>query len=422
MNLKIFSLRLVIVVLFLITQAFSMAFAFGSDEYIGQFETTLVAHKENLERIIFKVATKDGLRGLNNLSDTVHISTNRLQNPTGQSSLVAFLVEEEDEKPLIYVDLNADNNFTDDEKFVFKREKSNNPYLLITTFNVPIKNSLFTSCPVFLQYFRDVQTSKMTDGERLLQQSTEVMARGSVDVKGKKIAVQYAYSFEDKKITPEKGWLGIDANEDGEIDMDNLSPEAAKASDEKVVFRVGQLYLSTKKVDIAKNQIILRENAAKDYRRTELAIGVELPDFSFVDLDGKKHKFSEFRGKYILLDFWGFWCPPCRVELPYLREAYKRFQSRGLEIVGMNTDDFTPDSIKKSLNQNGMTWTQARLESFIDLRDFQLRIESFPTTFLISPDGKILSMSREERGEPDLRGKELLETLDKILPKKASGN
>ncbi len=65
-----------------------------------------------------------------------------------------------------------------------------------------------------------------------------------------------------------------------------------------------------------------------------------------------------------------------------------------------------------------MTWTQARLDSFIDLRDVQLRIESFPTTFLVSPDGKILSMSRDERGEPDLRGKDLLETLDGILPKK----
>jgi hypothetical protein len=65
-----------------------------------------------------------------------------------------------------------------------------------------------------------------------------------------------------------------------------------------------------------------------------------------------------------------------------------------------------------------MTWTQARLDSFTELRDYQFRIESFPTTFLVSPDGKILSMSREEKGDLDLRGKELLETLDNVLPKK----
>jgi thiol-disulfide isomerase/thioredoxin len=161
----------------------------------------------------------------------------------------------------------------------------------------------------------------------------------------------------------------------------------------------------------------MREHQAKDYKRTEFAIGKELPDFSFVDLNGKKRKFSEFRGKYVLLDFWGFWCPPCRDELPYLREAYKRYQSRGLEIVGMNTDDFTPESIKKALSENGMTWTQARHDSFMELKDFQFRIESFPTTFLVAPDGKVLSMSRHQRGEPDLRGKDLLTTLDEILPK-----
>lgn len=418
MNLQNLAVRFAVIVLFLTAQTFLIA-AVGGDEYVGQFDTTLVANKENLDRIVFKAAAKNSLRGVNNLSDTVHITSNRLQNPTGQSSLVAFLVEEQDEKPFIYVDLNSDNNFTDDEKFIFKREISDNPYLFVTTFNVPIKNSFFTACPVFLRYFKDYQTSKMTTDERLLQQSTEFWARGAVDVKGKKLAVHYAYSFEDKKITPEKGWLGIDANEDGEVDMDNLSPEAAKANDETVVFRVGQMYLSTKKADVGKNQIVLRENSAKDYKRTELAIGVELPDFSFVDLNGKKRKLSEFRGKYILLDFWGFWCPPCRDEMPYLREAYKRYQSRNLEIVGMNTDEYTPESIKKSLEQNQMTWTQARLDSFKDLRDYQLRIESFPTTFLISPDGKILSMSRYERGEPDLRGKDLLVTLDKILPKKA---
>ena len=417
MNLQNFAVRVAVIVLFLTTQTFLIA-RVGGNEYVGQFDPALVADRENLERIIFKPAAKNNIRGVNDLSDTVQITSNRLQNPTGQSSLVAYLVEEQDEKPFIYIDLNADNEFTNNEKFVFKREISDNPYLFITTVNVPVKNSFFTSCPVFLRYFRNYQTSKMTKDDRLLQQSTGFWAHGTVDVNGKKLAVQYAYSFEDKKITPEKGWLGIDANEDGEVDMDNLSPEAAKANDETVVFRVGQLYLSTKKADLGKNQIVLRENSAKDYKRTELAVGTEMPDFSFVDLNGKKHTFSEFRGKYILMDFWGFWCPPCREEMPYLREAYKRYQARGLEIVGMNTDDYTPDSIKKALNENQMTWTQARFDSIVDLRDVKFRIESFPTTFLIAPDGKILSMSREERGEPDLRGKELLETLDKILPKK----
>jgi hypothetical protein len=64
-----------------------------------------------------------------------------------------------------------------------------------------------------------------------------------------------------------------------------------------------------------------------------------------------------------------------------------------------------------------MNWTQAQFKSVLELIRQGFRIESFPTTFLISPEGKILSMSRSDRDELNLRGKDLLTTLDEILPK-----
>ena len=235
--------------------------------------------------------------------------------------------------------------------------------------------------------------------------------------KGRKVIVQYALPAGEKKVNPQQGWLGVDIDGDGAIDMDNLSPEAARADAEAVVFRVGDTYLSTKKADVSKNQIVMRENDAKDYKRFELSMGKLFPEFNFIDFEGKKRKISEFRGKYVLLDIWGFWCGPCRKELPYIREAHKRFQGRNLEIVGLNTDeDFTIESMKKGLKDSGMTWTNAKFASVVDFLRVNLRITSFPTTFLISPEGKILSMSRQERDEPDLRGKDLLDSLDEVLP------
>jgi thiol-disulfide isomerase/thioredoxin len=397
------------------------AVAAAGDEFNGQLEAALVANTENFEKVIFKYAAPASVSSESSFEQSAQLARGRLYDPqTGSATVAALLVDEEDEekKPSIFVDLDGNGNFSNREKFEFQQAEKDNPYLWNVTVNLPVKDNFFTACPLFLQYFKSVRVEKMSEGDRLLTQSTEVLARGRVDVKGKKILAQYAYSFEDKKITPQKGWLGVDGNEDGAIDMDELSPEAAKADDETIVFRVGQTYLSTKKVDLAKNQIVMREHAAKDYQRIELSLGKEFPDFAFVDLGGKKRRFSEFRGKYILLDVWGFWCPPCRREMPFLREAGKRFKSRNLEIVGLNTDVEMPlDVLKKNLEVNDLKWTQAQLESVFDLINKQLRIESFPTTFLIAPDGKILSMSRHLRGEPDLRGKDLLETLDEILPK-----
>jgi peroxiredoxin len=392
------------------------ASAFADDmEYTGQFESTLVANTEDTERVVFKLA--QGIKGNVNFSETAHNTAGRLFSPqTGKFSVLSLLSEEEDEKPVIFVDVNGDNSFSDTEKFVLKREDPKSPYLWITTVNLPTQDKLFTNCPIFIRYFRSYKTDKMSKDDRLFQQSTEVFARGKVDMGSKPLLVQYGYNFADKKINPQTGWLGVDGDGNGEIDMDRLSSEAAKADEETVVFRVGSSYVSTKKVDLGKNLIVLKQNKASDYKRLELAIGGDFPEFQFTDFKGKKRKFSEFRGKYVLLDIWGIWCPACRDELPYLRESYKRFQPRNLEIIGLNTDtDYSPDQIRDMLNKNGMSWTQAEFSSILDFIK-KLRISSFPTTMLISPEGKIISMSRSDRKELDLRGKDLLETLDETLP------
>jgi peroxiredoxin len=384
-------------------------------EFIGQFDTALIANREEVERVVFKPSPADRWKEAGSFGADAHFTSARLIDPqTGEASLLALLVEVEDEDPVIFIDRDGDNKITAAEKFELKAP--DNPYLWEATVSTTVKGGPFTSSPIFLQYFRSIKSDTMTDDERLIRQTTEVLARGIVDVNGKKVAVQYAL-IDKKKVNAREGWLGMDVDGDGTVDMDNLSPEAAKADNEAVIFRVGDVYLSTKKADVEKNQIVLREHEAKEYKRLELYIGKEFPDFTFSDFDGKKHKFLEYRGKYVLLDIWGFWCPPCRKELPYIREAHKRFRNRNLEVIGLNTDaDYTIDSMKKSLKEHSMIWTQAKFESVVEFLRVGLRISSFPTTFLISPEGKILSMSRHERKEPDLRGADLLESLDEVLP------
>jgi thiol-disulfide isomerase/thioredoxin len=392
----------------------SAAFVLGG-EYTGQFDPALVANTAVDERIVFKYDTGERLQETAKFDAMAHFTAGKLLDPRSQQyTLMAFLVEEKGKEPTIFIDLNEDRKFSADEKIVFKRNVDDT-YIWNTTIVFPIKDGFFKTCPLVLKYYKNVTMDKMGAEDRLISQTTEVFARGQANVHGKNVIVQYAYNIIENKIDPRNGYLGVEADENGEIDLGDLSPEVAKADNEAVVFRVGDIYLSTKTADVVKNQIVLRENTAKDYKRIEVGLKKDFPDVAFTDFDGKKHKLSEFRGKYILLDIWGFWCGPCRRELPYIREAYKRYQSRNLEVVGFNTDDYTIESIKKSFTQNQMTWTQAQFESVREFLRNGLRVHSYPTTFLISPEGKILSTG--QRDEPDLRGKELLETLDDILPK-----
>ena len=110
-----------------------------------------------------------------------------------------------------------------------------------------------------------------------------------------------------------------------------------------MVFRVGNQYFSTKKVDLEKNLIIMREHSASDYKRVELVMGAELPDFTFSDFDGKKHKLSEFRGKFVLIDFWATWCKPCLADIPHLKELSEKYKDKGFEILGMDSETLSPD-------------------------------------------------------------------------------
>jgi thiol-disulfide isomerase/thioredoxin len=397
--------------------AFLHVSALAGGEFTGRFDPALATNPEETDRVIFKHSTyMDRWKDAGSFGPETHYTSAQLFDPlTGQASLLALLVEVKGEDPIILVDQNDDNKITAAEKFEMKNP--DNPYLWEAVVTIPVKAGFFTSAPIAIEYFQSIRSEKMTDDDRLIRQTTGVLARGTVDVNGKKIAVKYAL-VDKKSVNAREGWLGIDADGDGEVDINDLSPEATKANNEIVVFRVGNSYLSTKKADVEKNQIVLREHEAKEYKRLELYLGKEFPDFNFSDFDGKKHKFSELRGKYVLLDIWGFWCPPCRKELPYIREAQKRFAGRNLEVLGLNTDaDYTVESMKKALRDSGMIWTQAKFESVIDFVRVGLRVHSFPTTFLISPEGKILSMSRSERKEPDLRGSDLLDTLDEILPK-----
>jgi peroxiredoxin len=402
--------------LFLILLIVAPALA-GDKEFTGKFESKLVANDDELDQVIFKpLRNLASYKTAKPIADGAVVTAGQLYHAqTDKPVMLAFLVEPRGESPYLLADVDMNSEMGESERFDLRHDDEDDPYVWKTIVEQPLREGPFQSFPLLVQYFKNVRWDAVNEGERMLLASKKVFARGSVVIAGKPALVQYEYDPRSKRLGVTTGKLGADSDGDGEIGLDPFSAETAEAQDESVIFRVGSAYVSTKRADVEKNMIVMKSHPASDYKRIELKVGGEVPDFQFTDFDGKKRRLSEFRGKYLLIDFWGMWCPPCREELRHLKVAYSRFQARGFEILGMNTDEpEVASQLKTVMPKNGMPWPQAKRDSIRDVIR-NLRIHSYPTTLLLGPDGKIISLNNTKRGEPSLRGKELLESLDKLL-------
>ncbi|MEW6127355.1 MAG: TlpA disulfide reductase family protein [Acidobacteriota bacterium] len=381
-------------------------------EYLGKLNSELVAERP-VTSIELKKALPDQIATLPvPVAKSEQVFGGRLfNNPRKEiAGLSVFLIERPNTLPVLFVDLDENGKLTDSERFAFspiENPQDEDGQVLV---KLPLKKGDFKFFPV--RFFHPKKKPEKDD-TRYVNHTFLGYAQGVVDIQGRKTLVQYQVNYPSGELNATKGYIGVDTNGDARIDNNFVSYELAYAKDETVVFRAGSAYVSTKSVDGASGKIVLKSHPVADYQRIELEIGSELNDFQFTDFDGNERRLSEFRGKYLLLEFWGTWCGPCVGEIPNFKEAYAKYKARGFEILGMDEDE-SVEKVKKFLTEKEITWTNATTPSIKDLTAKRFRITAFPTTILLDPQGKIVSLGR--KNQLPLRGKELLETLEKLLP------
>src|SRR5258707_12182107 len=181
----------------------------GDTEYLGTLESELVPNTADLDQITFRpVRDLSRIKTAKPIEPGGSVTAGRLYHPpSDKSSILTVLVEPEDGAPYIYADLNLDNVLTEDERFELKPVDQNNSYILQAVLKVPFKGSLFKSFPIVVQYFKDVEWERLKEGERLVLQSKEAIARGQVDIEGHKGLVGYAFNPQSKRMSLPNGWL-----------------------------------------------------------------------------------------------------------------------------------------------------------------------------------------------------------------------
>jgi peroxiredoxin len=183
--------------------------------------------------------------------------------------------------------------------------------------------------------------------------------------------------------------------------LDNMITVVPENEAQRLYGELGESYKST---SYANN--ILKMIEAKKVT----AVGKIAPDFEQPDTLGKMVKLTDFRGKYVLVDFWASWCIPCREENPNVVKAYERYRDKGFTVLSVSLDQpGKKEAWLTAIHHDKLTWTQVSDLKFWNNAVAKLYgIQSIPQNFLLDKDGKIIAV--------DIKGKELNKKLAGLFP------
>ena len=133
--------------------------------------------------------------------------------------------------------------------------------------------------------------------------------------------------------------------------------------------------------------------------QAEAKVGHQAIDFNLQGLDGQMHSLADYKGKPMVVNFWGSFCEPCVREMPLIQKYYEQYQDQGVAFIGINLDEPTV-TVQSFVNEVKVTFPILLDRNIVSK---QYGVVSYPTTFFIRPDGQIAYKFIGEMQDQDVK-------------------